>query len=83
MSDIINDVEDLKNKIKQMERDQRKPMPKQKTVSFDSWFFQRKEAIPKHHMKEVIWADFRARGLDKEATVEQYDKALRLYGIKI
>jgi hypothetical protein len=83
MSDIMNDMDDLRSKIKQMEREQRGPLAEEKTVSFDSWFFQRKDKIPKHHMKEVIFADFTARGLDKEATVEQYDKALRLYGIKI
>lgn len=84
MSDTEN-IEDLKLKIKQMEREQR-PTPvaaKDKAVSFDSWFHQRKDSIPKHHMKEVIAADFKARGLDKEATIEQYDKALRLYGIKL
>jgi hypothetical protein len=87
MSSDINEIEDLKalkDKIKKMETEQRVPsLNKDKLVSFDSWFHQRKDVIPKHHMKEVIMADFKARGLDKEATTEQYDKALRMYGIKI
>ena len=84
MSENTEEVKDLKNRIKQMEREQRSVVvSKDKIVSFDSWFHQRKDLIPKHHKKEVIAADFKSRGLDKEATMEQYDRALRMYGIKI
>lgn len=87
MSNDTNNVEDLrvlKDKIKKMESEQRAPsINKDKVIPFDSWFYHRKDSIPRHHMKEVIMADFKARGLGKEATVEQYDKALRMYGIKI
>lgn len=76
---------DLKAKIKEMESKQRESIPVKldKKVSFDSWYHQRKHKIPKQHMKEILAADFKSRGLGKEATMEEYDKALKLYGIKL
>jgi hypothetical protein len=76
---------DLKSKIKEMENKKREaaPVKVDKKVSFDSWYHQRKVKIPKQHMKEILWADFRARGLKKEASIAEYDKALKLYGIKL
>lgn len=78
---------DLKEEIKAMEAKKREESaPKaavEKKVSFDSWYHQRKHMIKKCHMKEVIWADFVARGLTKEHTVAEFDKALELYGVKL
>jgi len=79
-------TKELKAKIKEMEAKQRESIPApapEKKVSFDSWYHQRKTKIPKQHMKEIIMADFKSRGLDKEATMEEFDKALKLYGIKL
>lgn len=78
---------DLKEEIKAMEAKKREQSaPKvavEKKVSFDSWYHQRKHMIHKCHMKEVIWADFVARGLTSEQTAAEFDKALELYGVKI
>jgi hypothetical protein len=78
---------DLKAKIKEMENKKREAAPVSvkvdKKVSFDSWFHQRKTRIPRQHMKEIIAADFKSRGLGKEATMEEFDKALKLYGIEL
>jgi len=80
------EAEELKAKIKEMENKKREEVvvvqPDNK-VSFDSWYHQRKNKIPKQHMKEILAADFKSRGLKEEATMEEYDKALRLYGIKL
>jgi len=77
--------EDLKAKIKEMEAEQRRQVPVKadKKVSFDSWYHQRSHLIPKQHMKEILMADFKSRGLGKQATMEEYDKALKLYGVKL
>jgi hypothetical protein len=77
----------LKAQIKEMEikkREESAPVIEPETeVAFDSWFHQRKAMIPKIHMKEVIQAEFKARGLDGKATVAAFDKALALYGVKL
>jgi len=76
---------DIKAEIKKMENEKRVEVPviADKVVSFDSWYHQRSTKIPKQHLKEIIKADFTSRGLDKEATMEEYDKALKLYGVKL
>jgi hypothetical protein len=76
---------DLKAQIKEMESKKRVAAPekKDKKVSFDSWYHQRKQKIAKCHMKEIIWADFKARGMKDKQTMEEFDKALKLYGVKL
>lgn len=76
---------DLAAEIKKMEEAKRKaaPVAKNRVVSYDSWYHQRKHKIPKQHTKEVIWADLAARGAKSSATVEEFDKALELYGVKL
>ena len=78
---------DLKAQIKEMEakkREESAPATEAEVeVTFDSWFHQRKQMIPKSHMKEILIADFMARGLGLKATMAAYDKALELYGVKL
>lgn len=77
----------LKAQIKEMESKKREEsapaMEPEAEVSFDSWFHQRKPMIPKIHVKEVIQAEFKARGLDKSSTMAAFDAALALYGVKL
>jgi len=75
----------LAAEIKKMEEAKRKaaPVSKDKKINFDSWYHQRKDRIPKQHMKEILKADFLARGIIGEATLEEFDKALELYGVKL
>lgn len=76
----------LKTEIKKMELERRSTSMKSaahKKVKFDVWFSQRKDLIPAIHKKEILAADFMARGLDSEATMEQFDRALKLYGVSI
>lgn len=75
----------LEDQIKEMEKANREASAQvvQGPVSFDSWFHQRSKKIAKCHHKEIIIADFKARGISEEATMEEFDKALELYGIKL
>jgi hypothetical protein len=57
--------------------------PQEPLIDFDAWFCLRQDSIPSHHHKEIIMADFKARGLSMLETISSYDEALRLYGIKI
>lgn len=78
---------DLAAEIKKMEKAKRKevaaPIPQDTKVTFDSWFHQRVHKISKIHAKEVIMADFSARGVEGECTLEEFDKALKLYGVEL
>lgn len=50
-------------------------------IDFGSWYYSK--AVPTHHYKEIVWADFQARGLSEYETKETFDKALKLYGLNI
>jgi len=76
----------LKEQIKEMESMKRAsivPKKEQEVVTFETWFHQRKDKIPTCHLKEIILADFEARGVSLTETVESFDKALSLYGVKL
>lgn len=80
----------IKEEIKQMETKKReeksgpkKEEKKNAMVSFDSWWHKVKAKIKGRHPREVILADFKARGLGLKAEKKQYDEALRKYGIKL
>lgn len=81
---------ELKAKIKQVEDKKRQEAMKTapKTVKalrmdYDSWYALRSGGIPKHHMKEIIWADFTGRGLSEQEECSAYDEALGKYGVKL
>lgn len=77
--------DDLKAKIKEMEEKKREAVPVKmdKKVSFDSWYHQRSKSIPKQHLKEILAADFQSRGIKGDATMEEFDRALKLYGVEL
>lgn len=52
-------------------------------VEFEEWFSQREKLIPAHHHREIIRADFLARKVPKLATMDQFDEALRKYGVRL
>jgi len=52
-------------------------------VDFDGWFAMRGPKIPKHHHKEILRADFSARGLGQSESLEDFDSALNQYGVKL
>lgn len=86
---------ELKRKIKEIEAKQREeamasaeitivPPAGQdaEKISFDQWWMLLNGKMKlRPHMKEVIWADMKARGLTKMESAEAFDKALKLFGI--
>lgn len=86
----------IKQQIKEMEAKKReevqanlpppKPSPakQEKTISFDQWWMKVTKRVKlSTWLKEVILADFKARGLSKEETEERFNKALELFGYKL
>ena len=84
---------ELRKKMKEMENKQFQEIlstqPEEvssepKVISFDEWWMIINSKVPqKEWLKEIIWADFKARGRGKKETEEYYNEALRLFGIKI
>ena len=58
--------------------------PAAESISFDIWWmgFIRKVKIRPSY-KEIIIADFKARGLSMKEKEEDYDKAIESFGIKL
>jgi hypothetical protein len=81
---------ELLSKMKRQEKEARpvsKPQaeqPANNTVTFDVWWsgVAKKLNLPAY-LKEVVWADFKARGLQRESTDEQFAKALGQFGYKV
>ena len=76
----------LKRKIKEMEtaqREQSQPLTKaDDLLSFDQWWVMLgKRMTLKPSLKEIMWADFKARGLKKEELAAKYDEGLKLFGL--
>ena len=79
---------DLMDEIKKMEAKKREEAMKKvekvdETISFDAWWMLRSPKIPRKHMKEIISADFKGRGLEGKQKAEDFDKALAAYGLKL
>lgn len=76
----------LKRKIKEMESSKKKveqvEPSLERNVSFDEWWVVlNKRMSLRPHLKEIIWADFNARGLKKEELVSKFDEGLKLFGL--
>lgn len=54
-----------------------------KKVEFDAWYAARAAAIPAVHKKEIIKADFKGRKVPMIATMDDFDEALKKYGVKL
>jgi hypothetical protein len=57
--------------------------PQQPKVDFDAWWAMNEKKIPVQHRKEIIQADFRARGLSTKETIQSYNEGLKKYGVKL
>lgn len=52
-------------------------------ISYDQWWMMiQKKVKLRPHLKEVIWADFKARGAGKMESEEKYDELLKVFGYK-
>jgi len=76
----------LKRQIKEMEsakRAQNQP-PAEATlsISFDQWWVALSRRMTlKPSLKEIMWADFNARGIKKEELPAKYEEGLKLFGL--
>jgi hypothetical protein len=52
-------------------------------VDFIVWWALNEKKIPSHHHKEIIKADFKARGLSDMESMEDFSEALKKYGLDI
>ena len=70
--------------IKEMEQSRRAPtVDLTEKVEFDYWWALRKDQLGQPaHIKEIVWADMKGRGLSKEESLESWDKAARIFGLK-
>lgn len=59
------------------------PQELPKKVEFDAWYAARAAAIPAVHKKEIIKADFKGRKVPMISSMEDFDKALEKYGVKL
>lgn len=57
--------------------------PQAEKHDFEEWYSMRMNQIDKHHHKEILKADFKARGLGQCESLEDFDRALRKYGVKL
>jgi hypothetical protein len=57
--------------------------PQPAKVDFDAWWAMNEKKIPVQHRKEIIIADFRARGLSLKESLQSYNDALKKYGVKL
>ncbi len=80
---------ELKRQIKEMEDALRKEAiveskpDEQEGMSFDQWWIIINQKVSmRPHLKEILIADFKARGLSKLESEEKFNEALKLFGIK-
>lgn len=59
------------------------PKAEEPKIEFDAWFAMRSAVIPKVHKKEIIKADFKARKIPMVASIAEFDKALKKYGVEL
>jgi hypothetical protein len=75
---------ELKAKIKEMEAKKREEVAPEveAKVSFDQWWVMlTKRMTVRPSLKEILWADFNARGVGKEELSSKYDECLKLFGL--
>ena len=54
------------------------------SISFDLWWNETNKKLNQPaHVKEIVWAEFKSRGLKKEDLPSKYDIAIVLFGYKI
>jgi len=70
--------------IKEMEKAKRQPVvDTTEKVEYDHWWASRKDQLKQPaHLKEILAADMRGRGLGKKESMETWDKAARIFGLK-
>lgn len=81
-SDLAKEIKAMESKKRQEAAKQAPPAAVEQKIHFDGWYALRGASIPAHHMKEILRADFKGRGLKDQETIACYDAALVQYGVK-
>jgi hypothetical protein len=76
----------LKRQIKEMENAKREQsqafLKPEEVLSFDQWWVGIcRRATLRPSLKEIVWADFNSRGLQKEEPASKYEEGLKLFGL--
>jgi hypothetical protein len=79
---LAREIKVMENK-KRQEALAKSPVAMEQKMHFDAWYALRNSSIPGQHMKEILRADFKARGLSDQETAARYDAALVKYGVKL
>ena len=87
---VPTDAAALSKAIKAMEKKQREealaanpPVVSAEKIFFDQWWAANSKKIPAMHRKEIVFADFKGRGLTNKEFSKDFDLALKKYGLDI
>lgn len=76
----LKDMEDKKRSAALVEASISNPDPE--GLSFEQWWMITNNVKPmRAHMKEILQAEFKSRGLKSHASKEQFDEALKRFGL--
>ena len=76
-------IKEMEDKLRNENAAQVQPAAEDSKISFDQWWIIINGKVSmRSHLKEILLADFKARGLSKREDEAAYDNALKLFGIK-
>lgn len=81
-ADLAKEIKAMEAKKREEALKQAPPPAAEQKMHFDGWYALRGGSIPAQHMKEILRADFKARGCSDMETLQRYDAALIQYGVK-
>ena len=59
------------------------PPPEPQKLSFDTWWALREKLIAPQHRKEIVKVDFKSRKVPMQASMADFDAALKKYGVEL
>jgi hypothetical protein len=82
--DLVQQVKKTEKRAKIVESTDTPAVKTEQTVTFDIWWsLAAKRLNLQPHIKEIVWADFKSRGLKLEEPEIKFIEALRLFGYKL
>jgi len=73
----------MARKERQMAQQEMSAEQSQPKIAFEAWWALMQKRMPPNHHKEIVMADFRARGLSMQEPMAVFEKALADYGVKL
>lgn len=80
----MNSIKEFEKAKRQKLLESKKPEPaKEISIDFNAWWAKRSAALNvPNHLKEIIKADAKARGVDGEHPIEKWDWAAKMFGLE-